>query len=316
LRASALPREMAGLGGFSYALRVDARGGRAIVADSGVGVRLVDVADPSAPALEGLYAGIDPYDAHLGFDLAYASNPDQGVATIDISQPLFPTTAAMHEKTSGAAYGFRVSDDGAVAAIAAYPYGLKLTDPRPGGGELLGIGQLWVSPLDAALLGDTAYVVGDDEGLIVYDVSNPSAPVEVRRVDLPRGRRINVDANRKRAYVAAGEHGVYLFDLTDPRSPSLISNLRLNDARDFEPAGDRFALAAEGPYGMAVIDLADPAVPRLLYRTAPSPGDLLEDIAVDGRFAYLAYGQAGLIILLLDPLLSANNAARNWMLFQ
>lgn len=66
-------------------------------------------------------------------------------------------------------------------------------------------------------------------------------------------------------------------------------------------AGNR-AFAGFGPR-LAVLDVADPSRPRLLGQSPPLPG-LIQDVAVDGRYAYAAGGFYGMAVIdVTDPAL-------------
>jgi hypothetical protein len=84
------------------------------------------------------------------------------------------------------------------------------------------------------------------------------------------------------------------------------------EARNVELVGQIggrcYAVAVQGSYAyigigprLAVLDISNPAHPTPVGRTAVLP-DLVQDIALAGTLAYVADGEAGLVILRYRPL--------------
>lgn len=68
-----------------------------------------------------------------------------------------------------------------------------------------------------AVEGDHAYLAAGDLGLLIYDVSDPSAPEQVARVDLPSLADVAVLAGR--AYLADFFLGLQILDVEEPAAP-------------------------------------------------------------------------------------------------
>jgi hypothetical protein len=118
--------------------------------------------------------------------------------------------------------------------------------------------------------GGTAYVAAGSAGLVVVDVSTPTAPVVIATVDTP-GNANDVRVLGNRVYVADGPAGLRIFDVTNPAAPEVLGALDTpGDASDVMVSGN-FAYVADGAAGVHIIDILNPGAPQLI-RTVDTPG--------------------------------------------
>jgi len=119
-------------------------------------------------------------------------------------------------------------------------------------------------------------------GLIVTDVSDPTAPQEAAAID-PDYSLGQLVLHGDVAYAAAGSHGVHVFDVSDPRRPQSLGTLALPASpRDLACDGNRLVATLETE-GVALVDVSMPAAPMLMGVQALSGSvfnvDMVGDIA-------------------------------------
>jgi len=149
------------------------------------------------------------------------------------------------------------------------------------------------------------YNVGNT--LLVWDVSQPSAPRRVGSVEVD-ARTVNdvkVGADGTIAVITHegskdGLNGITVLDLSDPSSPVPVGRF----SSELEPGvhnvwldGDYAYLVVDGVgSGLRILDLSDPAAPRVAA-TFYAGSSFLHDVYVRDGLAFLAHWNAGLVIL-------------------
>jgi len=148
------------------------------------GLRVIDVADPSAPEEIGFaLIGGEQDQASDGVTVdgrwAYVAVAEAGMYVFDIATPSEPRLVAIFDPPGG------------VTSIA--------------------------------VSAGVAYLSNCFEGLRVVDVSQPASPVEMGYVDTP-GYSMAVALSGNRAYVSDGGGGLQAVDISDPTSPVLVDS--------------------------------------------------------------------------------------------
>ncbi len=135
-----------------------------------------------------------------------------------------------------------------------------------------GLGNAWKVEVADAL----AYVVDNDLGLHVVDISDPADPVHAGTV-LTHGAPRDLAIDGDRLYVALGGLGVDVFDASDPAAPTPLANIETLGSAQSVAAGD--GVLAVGAWShVAVYDTRDH---RLLATQRTRPRDEFEqDTAV------------------------------------
>ena len=114
---------------------------------------------------------------------------------------------------------------------------------------------------DVAVSGIYAYVVDDENGLRVIDVSTPSSPSEVGSVSTPVGGAYGVAVGGGYAYVANQSKGLRVVDVDPPSSPAEVGFIDAPDnSLDVEVSGG-YAYVAQYNDGIRVLDVSTPSAP-------------------------------------------------------
>ena len=150
------------------------------------------------------------------------------------------------------------------------------------------------------VINHTAYII-DEDGIVMIDVSTPSAPSTVGSFSTP-GDAMDIDVTGDIACVADGNEGLQIVDLTRRNSPRIISTVNTPGTATRVKIVDNRAFVADGESGVQIIDIQDPFVPKITG-SIDTPEDAL-DVDVAAETAYIACGTSGLIVMPLpqpDP---------------
>lgn len=238
--------------------------GHYVYAFSGNQMRIVSVADASAPVVIGFYASDDlqflsdvaVVGTQVYMALAHTSDLAEPtyVDVIDVSSPASPTRERL------------------------------VTVPQ--------------AATAMAVRGELAYLVAGLNRLLVVNIGGglaEGADRVVGQVELPQGvGRLYVEGSY--AYVAGDDIGVLTVDISNPAAPRVIGERIPTRAVDLAANG-RFLYAVGGIITM--LDLRDPAAPVVAgeYWNGGYPSDA----ALVGMDLYLANGQDGLTLLRTMP---------------
>ncbi|MBI4323770.1 MAG: hypothetical protein HY674_00740, partial [Chloroflexi bacterium] len=162
------------------------------------------------------------------------------------------------------------------------------------------IGNLFSDFQDIALEGQIAYVAAGQQGLEIFDISNPANLQLLAGPFETSGWASAVAISGKYAYLideeagVNGKGGLRVIDVTDPANPLPVGNLVLNGKpADLAVSGD-FAYVATSDNGglgggLQVIDVSDPTTPKPIGRY--EAGIRARAVAVAGKHAFLSIHQ-------------------------
>jgi len=173
---------------------------------------------------------------------------------------------------------------GSATNVNGFAYGF----PRGSGFDL--VNSFGGRAYGLAVSGNYAYV-GEGRNLLVMNVTSPSSPSKVGRVQLP-GTVSGVALFGQYAYVADGEGGMQVVDITTPSAPVI---------RGFYPTtglATSVAILGGRAYvgdsaGLNILDLGNPTSPVLISSTTcDAPQDLAMRTSTNGVFAFIGtFGQ-------------------------
>ncbi len=278
---------------------VFAQGNRVYI---GQGPRLVvlDISNPTAPALMGQSAPGSEIvqDVYVAGNYAFVVGREEGLRVIDVSNPAAPAQVGavalgLHESAR------RVTVAGNYAYVSIYSGFLIIDVSNPAAPTLRGRYSAGAGPVGGlAVMGNYVYVPASAYGgAQVVDVSNPKQPFKVTSMVGIGGSPNEVTIIGQYAYVIADSFGspggLFVFDISDPAAPLYVRSYSFYGYDHSAVAGSVLYLLGGG--GLTAVDMAGPAAP--MHLGAYSVNDEACDVAVAGGLAYVAEGRAGLRVV-------------------
>jgi hypothetical protein len=141
--------------------------------------------------------------------------------------------------------------------------------------------------------GKYAYYATNDEGIYIMDISNPTDPKRVARLDYGGGTS-DLFAIGKYLYVAASWGGLKILDISEPVNPVEVASYATSDAESVFVSG-KYAYVTDYFDGLLVFDISDPT--DLVLVDSFDDGGQGNDVKVVNGFAYVADGSDGLEII-------------------
>lgn len=270
---------------------ISVSGDRALVAVGPAGLSIVDAASPSQLEVVGVANG--DWSAErvaAGDDLALVAAGDAGLRVVDLIDPSEPVEIGA-VTFSGPAMAVAAGDG--VAFVAAEEAGLRVVDlsvpeqPVELGALTFGVSSdTWAQRV--VVLDEGRLVVGLSRWLVVVDVADPAAPVELGRVRVYLWPVKDIAVDGDLAVVANHRGGLRVFDLSSPAEPCPVGWL--------DPPGWAFGVASTADFayladyhgGLQIVDLHDPSLPVIAGAVATS--GTTEGIAAAGGIVYSSSG--------------------------
>ena len=159
-------------------------------ADTDDGTHIIDVSDPANPVEVGVYApGYYIHDGHVKGDYLYAAAFfEDKIDVVDISDKTNPTLIASIPDPGNNTHSSWLTEDDKYLFVADEQDGVEssiinvedFTDPTPVARILANGVSLLHNPY---IRGDWAFCSHNTEGLRIYDIADPTLPVEVGYYD-------------------------------------------------------------------------------------------------------------------------------------
>jgi hypothetical protein len=271
---------------------------------------VLDISNPVTPTIIGKSPTLSGTvsDIYVSDGYAYIVNEDNGLQILDISTPSTPTLVGSYKITK--AKGVVVSGNLAYVIASGWDDLYIINVSNPNTPTLTGE-YSFGSANGIAINGNFAYVAmdyftGDDistfrnGGLYVIDISTPTTPTFVSKIDLNSHYTTGVTINGNFVYVANGNSGLRIINVEDPRHPVLSGEYYTRGSYAEEVAiSDNFAYVANGSGGLEVLHVSDPSNPVFSGRY-DTPGSAL-GVAVSGDLVYVVTGSKALVILRVTP---------------
>lgn len=288
-------------------------GNYAYLADTELGLIVLDVSHPTSPKLKTSYkpSGTGLYMVTVAGNYAYVQDGminDDGMGNIlvlDITNPTSPTVVGRYDyiyrylQSLYSANNFMV--EGSYAYYVGFTHdgirGLNILDvSNPTAPTFVGSYDISRYIGGIAVVGNYAYI-NSEKGLLIVDISNPTAPTLTGSYDIYGTGPLIVAGNY--AYIGSTEYrGFEIVDISNPISPTLVG--KYNDGNG---AVRRLKLAGNYVYcldifDLQVVDIMDPTKPILIkkYGTLPFPMAL----AISDNYAYVACDTNSLVVIRMD----------------
>lgn len=286
-----------------YAEDIKVVGDLAIIAASQEGLVLVDVSNPEAPAPLG--SGATIYSAtgcaYAPTDsLAYVTDGSVGAVAYDVGDPENPVYLTSCQGTHTRDIEVVETEPGLLHHIfgADGEGGFRIWELRyyPGYDAWFGNGVYHSDIPGGArgicLHGGTAFLAMEQLGLAMFDVTDPTSPVELGTVDTP-GEARAVAASDGYAYVADWRAGVQVVDVSDPAAPEIVATIATPGMAAGIFYNDGKVYVADHVGGLRVFDVSDPTAPKAAgYLETP----YASGVFVTDSYVFIADRDIGLIV--------------------
>jgi hypothetical protein len=255
----------------------------------------VDISDPASPVFLSASTFPSPcYSLFLRNDLLFSAHHTMGIQITDVADPSTPYMIGSY-RTNGWVYG--ISLDHPFAYVAAG--GLAVVNvSNPHNPQVLGIfgRNLLKDAYDVSGSGNLV-CVGSDNGIVIFDISNPSVPLFQSYLPLYDTRRMLSSDT----LLFAANPFLHIIDCSYPTNPQIIFSDDSLYVCDFEMHGGLFYVAAVCdtiPFFL-IYNIQNPANPQFLgavdiyqYPTA---------LALRDTFAYISNEIYSQVINIADP---------------
>ena len=151
---------------------------------------------------------------------------------------------------------------------------------------------------EIVLIENLAYVVVEGEGLAIFDLSDPTAPIQLGFWPTD-GYAWDVAVEGDYAFLTVRVNGLDVIDVSDPTQPHRVANLDLaGDAQrlDVENGYAYVILSADNNGPLAIIDVRDPENPEQVGSYGES-NRRFADVLVKGDYVYLMQAYNDFLIL-------------------
>ena len=229
---------------------------------------------------------------------------DAQAQTVVVRTPLQATDAlAMVGQVGGSVTAVAAKDELAVTGVGMRLLVFDVSQPSQP--TVIGRSQILTNLIkEIVLVGNLAYAVVEGEGLAIFDLSDPTAPILMSFWPTD-GHAWDIAVEGDYAFLTVRVNGLDVIDVSDPSQPRRVANLDLSgDAQrlDVENNYAYVTLSADNNGPLAIIDVRDPKKPEQVGSYGES-NRAFADIVVKGDYAYLMQTYNDFLILdASDPL--------------
>lgn len=286
------PRRVGSLHTPGCAVQLHRQESLVYLADSEAGLRILDVSDLTAPRELGVVPALESVRDSTAAGTTLFVADGNWLRVVDVSNPASPHVVGSAAATGhGSIRRVRTHRRFAFAATDKGLVSFDVGDPRHP--TLIGETYWLFDARGFDLDGWIGYVADASGVLQVINVSNPSAPAQMGRLDLG-GTLGDLVVEQNRAHVVSqSPNAMRLVDISTPTTPALIDTA-------FDYSWDLISVAAEGLLAYLgspwCVDVYDASLPRLELIDRLNAFGEARGIAVAGRNVYIAQGWEGMSI--------------------
>lgn len=156
---------------------------------------------------------------------------------------------------------------------------------------------------ELAVQGSYAYIAGNNNGLVVLNISNPAVPSYAGEYNSSVfNGYLQVSVSGNYACVMNMEYDIEILDISNLSSISEVGKYTSGAlANDFVLIGN-YLYVAEGSNGLKIIDISNPASPVVAGYYKPAfPDPISVTVFVSGQDVYVADVKYGLMIIRFTP---------------
>lgn len=195
------------------------------------GIHAVDVSDAYTPTLVTTLPtifGSAVIDVDASDNFVCAANGNSALTISSSQTGVFPANLTAISVDTDAAYCYLIE----TTTSTTTPARLRVIDPSIITAPVE-VGSVELDGREIFVSGSYAYVLVEDVGLAIVDISDPTAPAIISQTDpAPTVKDVfsifTVDITLKRAYISS-PNGVRIIDISDPYFPVDIGGFELHD---------------------------------------------------------------------------------------
>jgi len=278
---------------FCYGVHID--GDFAYVASGPEGLHIVDVSNPGLPLIVGTANTVgSAIMVDVAGDYAYVADGDIDLAVVDISNPTAPAVVGS-VLIPASAFDVDAEGDYVFVAECFVPGNSALTVvdvSDPTSPAIVASTDFPGEAYRIQVRRNLAYVVGGDDDLQIFNVSDPLNPQPIGALAVPEtpvGFAIDGD------YLFMGGGKFFTVDISDPTQPAVVSTVANGgEGNNVDVVGD-YAYVSNAYHTGQIFDIRDPENP-VQVGTFDTPGSI-NHLLVDGSYGYVADGSGGLRVL-------------------
>jgi len=272
------------------------------------GALAVDVSDPQAPALLGSLPTASYTSCNaLDDDHCFVNQPGAGFSIFDVADPTEPIRiATIDDDLVELCQQVSIVDDHLY--VSCYHFGLRVLDVSDVFNPVSTDTLLWAGRyvLDFAPVGLTGYALatfGAPNGIGTLDLQTPGHPLPLSFYELDGPTPTCLDAAAGHVVVGGYSNEVTILDASNPELLTEASTIAVNIERAYDIlVRDDLVIVAGGSYGVVLVSIEDPSLPIVLAQWTPSEEALVQGLALEAEYLFLAATDAGVLVLdISDP---------------
>ncbi|MFT3928557.1 MAG: PKD domain-containing protein [Myxococcales bacterium] len=266
---------------------VELGGEHLVIADEKEGVKIAGLEDPLHPNVVGSFPSTSR-DVEVSWPHVFALSSTGDLSVLDASNPSQPSEIAKIEGSKNSGVDF--TGNASIAVMSLGASGMQVIDAsQPGYHVLATLDEAYGTGLQ--LVGNRLYFSAQD-GLRIYDLTNPSQPVFLGSFDDGDGASLQyVAGNIAFARGRVNTTDVLrLIDVSNPASASARGSLEL-DNTGAAVTGNTLCASrwSQDTPGMDVINIANPDSPSIVgsFSTSTFEFPRAEGVRAQGNYCYL-----------------------------
>jgi hypothetical protein len=274
------------------AYQVHAKGTQIFVAYGYLGLRILDMSDPSNPVEYGnleLYEGLETMAVYAKGRYAYVLDVDYEyggsvLRVVDVSNPASPIVVGIKDRLASAEGVYAEGDYVYVAASDGLTI-LNVKDPT--NPKIAGKTKTPGYARRVMVVDSLAFVADRHGGLRIIDVSDPATPKEIGSYgnDYSVYDLYILD---DRAYLANSSGGLLLLDVSDPSQPKKLGSYQVLSSHYGLVVYEELTYLANGNQGLGIVDVT---VPAQIYEKGRFQTEVpfeVRDISIDDNLVSIA----------------------------
>jgi len=242
-------------------------------------------------------------DIEIHDNIAYIVTEDTGLRILDISEPDNPRELAYYYTRESRDYisidivdqlGFVLTDNDGVGEM--YLLVFDLTDPQ--NPTIIATGNIDSRRAKIEVEGMFAYVAEESNGMRIFDISDPTEPLEISLTDYPDGRVNDLLIVDNTAFVAIDRFGIQMLDISDRENPTLIDTIVTNGDPECITVQENLLFVACNDLSIFNLENVDNIEPIGRFETPSS----IRALTIEGNLAILKVNREGLFSIdISDP---------------